>query len=48
MKKKNLGFALLLMGIIFAAPGDTLFWYIGFALGIIGLLLVAVSKSEIE
>lgn len=46
MNKKNLGFALLLMGIIFAAPADTLFWYIGLVLGIIGLLLVATSKSE--
>ena len=39
MKRKTLGFALLLFANIFAVP-DTLFFYIGLAIGIIGLCLV--------
>lgn len=45
MKKAKIGFALLLMGIIFSAPGDTLFWWIGFLIGIVGLILVVSSKE---
>lgn len=45
MKKTKIGFALLLMGIIFAAPGDTLFWWIGVLIGLVGLALVATSKE---
>lgn len=44
MDKK--GFALLLLGIIFAAPGDTVFWYIGCLLGLVGLGVVFLSKSS--
>ena len=46
MEKRDRGFALLLMGIIFSAPGDTLFWYIGAIMGIIGLILVFCSRKE--
>ncbi len=46
MKKIRIGFSLLLMGIIFAAPGDTYFWWIGCLLGIIGFILVSISKEK--
>jgi len=39
MKRKTLGFALLLFANIFAVP-DAFFFYIGLAVGIIGLCLV--------
>lgn len=39
MKRKTLGFALLLFANILAVP-DVLFFYIGLAVGIIGLCLV--------
>lgn len=46
MEKRDRGFALLLMGIIFAAPGDAVFWLIGVVMGIIGLILVFCSRKE--
>ncbi len=46
MNKRDFGFALLLMGILFGAPGDTSFWYIGFFLGLIGLLFIIVSGKK--
>ncbi|MDE7325401.1 MAG: hypothetical protein K2N63_03835 [Lachnospiraceae bacterium] len=46
MKKKNVGFALLLIGNIFAAPADTILWYIGVTIGLVGLILVCFSKEE--
>lgn len=46
MKKQNVGFALLLMGIIFAAPGDALFWWIGLLLGIVGFIIVLRNSKE--
>ena len=46
MEKRDRGLALLLMGIIFGAPGDTLFWYIGAVMGLIGLILVFRSRKE--
>lgn len=46
MKKKNIGFAFLVMGNIFAAPGDTILWYIGVTIGLVGLILVCFSKEE--
>lgn len=39
MKRRTLGFALLLFGNIFAVP-EALFFYIGLLMGIIGLCLV--------
>ena len=46
MKKRDRGFALLLMGIIFAAPADAIFWWIGVVTGLIGLILVFRSRKE--
>ncbi|MCI8538954.1 MAG: hypothetical protein HFF18_09885 [Oscillospiraceae bacterium] len=47
MKWGNVGFAVMLLGVIFAAPGDSLFWFIGLALGVIGLLMIlAGAKSK--
>ena len=47
MKKQNIGFAFLLLGLIFAVPADTFLWWIGALLGIVGLVIViSNSKSE--
>jgi len=46
MKKQNLGFAFLLLGLIFAVPADSLLWWIGAILGVIGLLIVATNSKE--
>ena len=47
MKKQNIGFAFLLLGLIFAVPADSLLWWMGAVLGIIGLMVViAGAKSE--
>lgn len=47
MKKQNIGFAFLLLGLIFAVPADTFLWWIGALLGIMGLVIViSNSKSE--
>ena len=40
MNKQNIGFGFLLLGLIFAVPGDSILWWIGVALGIIGLAIV--------
>ena len=45
MKKSRIGYALLLLGIIFAAPGETMFWWTAVILGIIGFILVCMSKE---
>lgn len=39
MKRKTLGFALLLLGNILAVP-DAFFFYTGLAIGLVGLCLV--------
>lgn len=44
MKKQNLGFAFLLLGLIFAVRQD-LTPMVGITLGIIGLILVADLKA---
>lgn len=44
MKREKIGFALILVGIIFAAPGEAVVWWIGVALGVIGFGLVCSSK----
>ncbi|MBR6708476.1 MAG: hypothetical protein IKL84_02220 [Clostridia bacterium] len=47
MKKQNVGFSFLLLGIIFAVTQETVFWYIGVLLGIVGFVIVLVnSKSD--
>ena len=47
MKKQNVGFAFLLLGLIFAVPADSLLWWIGALLGFIGLIIVIInSKAE--
>lgn len=47
MKKQNMGFGFLLLGLIFAVPADGILWWIGAGLGIIGLLIViAGAKAE--
>lgn len=47
---KEIGFALLLFGIIVAMPasaiGGTVFWYIGIVLGFIGTILVAKGSMK--
>ena len=45
MKKQTVGFAFLLLGIIFAVTQETLFWWIGALLGIIGFIIV-LSNSK--
>ena len=47
MKKQNIGFAFLLLGLIFAVPADSTMWWVGVILGLIGLIVViSNSKSE--
>ena len=46
MKKQNVGFAWLLMGLIFAVPQDVIFWWIGVGMGIIGLVTVIRHSKE--
>ncbi|MFT4147021.1 MAG: hypothetical protein QM644_21480 [Mobilitalea sp.] len=46
MKKQNVGFALILLGLIFAITLESLLWYIGVLLGIIGFIIVAANSSD--
>lgn len=46
MKKQNIGFAFLLLGLIFAVPADSLMWWIGVILGIVGLVIVISGSKE--
>ena len=46
MKKQNIGFAFLLLGLIFAVHADTILWWIGVILGIIGLVIVILGRKE--
>ncbi len=46
IERQKAGFALLLFGLIFAAPGETSFWIVGFFLGLIGLVLVVISEKK--
>lgn len=48
MKKQNIGFAWLLMGLIFAVTRDAIFWWIGVLMGIIGLIIVIRHSREDE
>lgn len=43
MKKANIGFAIMIFGLILAMPG-ALFWILGLILGAVGLFLVASAK----
>jgi|LSQX01.1.fsa_nt_gb hypothetical protein len=46
MKKQNIGFAFLLLGLIFAVPADSILWWIGAILGIIGLIIVVINTKK--
>ncbi len=46
MKKQNVGFAFLILGLIFAIPADSILWWIGAALGFIGLIIVAINAKS--
>ena len=46
VKKQNVGFAFLLLGIIFAVTQETLFWWIGVLLGIIGFIIVLYNSKR--
>ena len=46
MKKQNVGFAFLLLGLIFAVPADSFLWWIGAILGVIGLIIVIKNSGE--
>ena len=45
MQKQNSGFAFLLLGIIFAVTQETLLWWIGVLLGIVGLIIVCLNSK---
>jgi len=45
MKNQNVGFAFLLLGLIFAIPADGAMWWIGGILGFIGLLFVIANSG---
>ena len=46
MKKQNVGFAFLLLGIIFAVTQETFFWWIGVLLGIVGFIIVLCNSRN--
>lgn len=46
MRNKNVGFAFLLLGIIFAVSQEVLFWWVGVLLGIAGLAIVWGNSKE--
>ncbi len=46
MKKQNIGFALLLLGLIFAIPADTILWWIGVLIGVAGVIVVVSGTKE--
>lgn len=46
MKKQNVGFAFLLLGLIFGVPADSFLWWIGAILGVIGLIIVIKNSGE--
>lgn len=46
MKKQNIGFALLLLGLIFAIPAETLLWWIGVLLGVVGVIIVVIGAKD--
>ena len=43
MKRVNIGFALMIFGLIVAMPG-AMFWIIGLVLGAVGFCLIAAAK----
>jgi len=45
MRREKIGFALLLFGSIFAVP-DPFLWWIGVALGLVGLVLVVLGDKQ--
>ena len=46
MKKQNVGFAFLLLGLIFAVTQETLFWWIGVLLGVVGFIIVLCNSKK--
>ena len=46
MKKQNVGFAFILLGLIFAVPADSFLWWIGAILGVIGLIIAVKNSGE--
>lgn len=48
MKDKNVGFAFLLLGLIFAVTQETVWWYIGVLLGIAGFIIVYMDANSDE
>ena len=46
MKKQNVGFAFLLLGVIFALAPMPIFWWIGVTLGICGLIVVFSGAKD--
>ena len=49
MKKQMVGIALILLGIIFAIPvlnGVAFSWYIGVALGVLGVIIVIATSGQ--
>lgn len=45
MNKQNIGFAFLLLGLIFAVTHEAYFWWIGVLLGIIGFIIVIINSK---
>ena len=49
MKKRvNVGFALLLLGLIFAVTQETVFWWRGVLFGVTGFIIVMIDARSDE
>jgi predicted cobalt transporter CbtA len=46
MNKQNIGFAFLLLGLIFAIAQEAIFWWTGVLMGIIGFVIVIVNSKK--
>lgn len=46
MKKQNIGFATLLLGIIFAMSQETILWWLGVVLGLAGFVIVLCNSKK--
>ncbi len=45
MKKQNIGFAFLLLGVIFVVTIELILWWIEVILGIVGLIIGATNAK---